>query len=147
MLFQMALATLLLNNGICPTLIRKGRNILLLEVQEFRIRFLATNNYISGNEVALANQFNIPFSNDFISTENLQINFTQNNLKEIEIIATETLKLLMKSILTFVHKSFEFQISLRAFLKKSEIFNVVNPFNSPVCSISSFVYLVYKIFF
>ena len=48
---------------------RKGRNILLLEIEELSIRFLATNNYVKGTEFELANQFNISCT-EFFFPEN-----------------------------------------------------------------------------
>ena len=51
--------------GICPRLIRKGRNIIILEVPELHVRFIASNNYICGNEYNLAKQFNVTFDPDF----------------------------------------------------------------------------------
>ena len=63
--------------GICPRLIRKGRNIIILEVPELHVRFIASNNYICGNEYNLAKQFNVTFDPDFfpeilISKQNFQ---------------------------------------------------------------------------
>ena len=72
----MALTNLFLGNGICPKLIRRGRNILLLQIVELDIRFLASNNYVSGDEYSLAKQFNIKFETqlfpkNFLSKENI----------------------------------------------------------------------------
>ena len=33
------------------------------------------------------------------------------------------------------------------FYKNNQIHNLINPFNNPLCSISSFVFMVYKIFY
>ena len=58
-LMLMTLLKGLVNNGICPNVIRKGRNIMLLEISELSIRFLNSNNYLSGTEYEIANQFGI----------------------------------------------------------------------------------------
>ena len=57
----MTLLRIFLEANLCPNIIRKGKNIILLEIPEFQIRFLASNNYVAGNEVSLAQQFGINF--------------------------------------------------------------------------------------
>jgi len=58
----MALLRIFLELNICPNIIKKGKNIILLEIPEFHVRFVTSNNYIPGNEYQLAVQFNIKFS-------------------------------------------------------------------------------------
>ena len=67
----------LIHYAIRPNIIRKGKNILLLEVPELSIRFLNSNNYLSGSEYEIADQYGIPckekkyFPQNFLLFENL----------------------------------------------------------------------------
>ena len=141
----MTMATFFINNGICPKLIRKGRNILLHEIQELGIRFLATNNYIAGNEDYLAKQFDVVCANNILKEPKMLDSL--HDLQSQETFLTQRLLLLIKSILAFLRKSFQFQFNLKSSLKNTNLYNFVHPFNNPICSISSFVYLIYKIFY
>ena len=55
----------MIENGFCPTLIRNGRKILVIEIKCINLRFLNTNAYIEDNEFGLAKQFNIDFEKNF----------------------------------------------------------------------------------
>ena len=71
----MTVLKLFVDNGICPKLIQRGRNIVLIEVPELSLRFLSSNNYLKGNEYELANQFGLDyelnfFPNKFLCLEN-----------------------------------------------------------------------------
>ena len=61
----MAIVKLLLQYGICPKIIKRGGSIILLEIPEFQIRFLASNNYVNGSVYDLCHQFNIKFDPEF----------------------------------------------------------------------------------
>jgi len=65
-----------IDNGICPNVVRKGREILLLEIPHMSIRILNSNNFIKGNEFEIAQLFNfsnkpIYFPYKFLIPENL----------------------------------------------------------------------------
>ena len=47
-----------LDFGFLPEVIRKGRQILLLEIKQLGLRFLMSSSYINGDEYEIANQFN-----------------------------------------------------------------------------------------
>ena len=47
-----------LDFGFLPEVIRKGRQILLLEIKQLGLRFLTSGSYIDGDEYQIANQFN-----------------------------------------------------------------------------------------
>ena len=73
----MAMVNWFVDNGICPRLIRKGRNIIILEVPQLHIRFIASNNYVSGNEYDLGKQFDISFVPQFFP----EILISKNNFE------------------------------------------------------------------
>ena len=175
----MALTNLFLGNGICPKLIRRGRNILLLQIVELDIRFLASNNYVSGDEYSLAKQFNIKFETqlfpkNFLSKENINYRgkippehffFSFNDsanereklkqylrkeenktwifYKEVVQFFSTQVVLLTNSMIAFLTSSFEFQSNLQT----SNFRKLINPFNSPICSLSGFVFSMYKLFY
>ena len=166
------------NQGICPRLIRKGRNIIIIEVPELHIRFIASNNYVSGNEYELAKQFNISFVPEFfpeliISKENFgyegkipkvdnfyHFNYSESQKKQVTLYVSslktsrwnfkrqilihydQKIQLLLLSMLRFLSQSFHFQYELNANCKK-----ILNPFNNPICSIGSYVFALFKIFY
>ena len=61
----MGLLKLFVEHGICPNVLRRGNSILLLEIKECNLRFLTSNTYVSGNELELINQFNLPITKMF----------------------------------------------------------------------------------
>lgn len=178
----MAITTLLIARGFCPKLIKKGRNIILLELEDFAIRFICSNNYISGNEFELAKQLNVYsersfFPKSFISENNFnyegplpisyfylnfedkfkdcfdleifianQVESTWNFQYELKKYFFNKLQLLIKCMLKFLNESFTFQFQLAESLKL-EMQNLIHPFNSPVCSLSGYIFSVYKVFY
>ena len=69
----MNLLSAFIQNGFCPTIIRNGRKILVMEFKVNNLRFLSSNSYFEGNEFDLANQFEIPFNRLYFPKEFLQI--------------------------------------------------------------------------
>ena len=68
-----------LDFGFLPELVRKGRQIFVLEIKQLGIRVLSSTSYISGNEYEIAEQFNVPFEkiffpHSFVAKENLLYN-------------------------------------------------------------------------
>jgi len=178
----MSLLKIFVENGICPQIIRRGRDIILINLQEQAIRFIVSNSYIKGDENCIAEQFNLHtkilyFPTKFISKENIDyegccppIHFfevfdkgqkevenmvhyinSKNNLKwnfqkELALHYNQKLEQLIVGMLTFLYESFSFQIQLQTSLQiQRKLY--VHPFNAPVCSISSFVFSVYKVFY
>ena len=58
-----------LEHGFCPTVIRKGRKILVIEIKALGIRFLTSNAYLTGNEYTISEQFDIKFDSHFIPNQ------------------------------------------------------------------------------
>ena len=74
----------LLAEGFCPNLIRTGRRIKFLSIEELNIKILASHNYFSGNEFCIAKLFNIKFEMQFfpyslLLPSNLKYNGTMPN--------------------------------------------------------------------
>lgn len=91
---SMLLMTLLkafLDNGICPNVIRKNSNIMVLDIPELSIRFINSNNYLSGDEYEIATQFDIHVQNRiyfpqrFLLPTNLDYSGTIPDLKYFEM--------------------------------------------------------------
>ena len=57
----MTILKALVDHGICPQIVRKGKHIVLLEISELNVRFLNSNNYLVGSEFEIAKQFEINF--------------------------------------------------------------------------------------
>ena len=178
----MTLLRIFLEANLCPNIIRKGKNIILLEIPEFQIRFLASNNYVAGNEVSLAQQFGINFKKKlfpeaFLLKDNfsyvgkvplfeyfcsiLDFSFKESEVRQyinehgqdewnfkqkITEYFDQKVKLLLESFLEFIRQSFNFQFILQKSLKVTTL-TFINPFNNPLCTLGSFVYLMYKIFY
>ncbi len=51
--------------GISPEIIRDGKNIFLLSLPDFNIKFIRINNYLSGDEHKISRQFNIAVTEHF----------------------------------------------------------------------------------
>lgn len=58
-LILMTLWKAFIDIGICPNVIRNGKNIMVLNIPQLNIRFLNSNNYLTGNEFEIAKQFEI----------------------------------------------------------------------------------------
>ena len=68
-----------LDFGFLPELVRKGRQIFVLEVKQLGVRILSSTSYRSGNEYEIAQQFNVPFEkiffpHSFVAKENFLYN-------------------------------------------------------------------------
>ena len=74
--FQMVLLNAFVRNGFCPTIVRDGRKIKLMEIKHLGLRFLTSNAYFNNsNEYELANQYGVKFQqvffpNKFCTIEN-----------------------------------------------------------------------------
>ena len=174
----MSIVKLLLQWGICPKIIKRGGSIILVEIAELQIRFLASSNYINGSVYDLSAQFNIKFDQEFfpetlLSEKNFdyvgvipdvenffsfndsskiataKLNYVQrhhknwNFRKSFSNYFTQNVELLAKSMLSFIQESFYFQFELQKSTEKK----FVNPFNTPVCTLGSFVFIIFKILY
>ena len=176
----MAIVKLLLQYGICPKIIKRGGSIILLEIPEFQIRFLTSNNYVNGSVYDLCHQFNIKFDpeffpENFLTKENFdyvgvipdikyffsfndsstmrsqKLKFVEdhkiqqnwNFRKSFANYYSQNVELLAKAMLSFMNESFHFQFVLQKSVEKK----FVNPFNNPICTLGSFVFLIFKLFY
>ena len=151
-----------------------------MEISEFQIRFLASNNYVNGTVDDLCQQFKIEFDAEFfpetlLSEENFdyvgvipdienffsfndsskitdqKLNYVNqhklhqnwNFRKSFINYFYQNVELLAKAMLSFIKESFNFQFQLQ----KSDEKKFVNPFNNPVCTLGSFVFLLFKLFY
>ena len=48
--------------GFCPQVLRSGRKINLLGLQEINLRIISTNFYFSGNEYQIADMFEVQYN-------------------------------------------------------------------------------------
>ena len=61
----MSLLQSFVRNGFCPSMVRQGRKIILMEIKDLGIRFLRSNSYFDYNEYELAKLFDIEFNLSF----------------------------------------------------------------------------------
>ena len=95
-------------------------------------------------------QFNSVTQNKAISSYWKSIaNKTDWSLKKELSASTESdLLILASSMLTFLKDTFEFQLILHSSLQNETLQNnYLNPFNAPCCSIGSFIYNLFSIFY
>lgn len=176
----MNVLNILVNCGIIPNVVKRGNQILSIEIKELAIRFISSNSYLRGDEYSLASQFEIncdkiyfPFKflqyhnfhyegsippiQDFIvlsdtkeSIDNKIIYHREHGKKkwclrkELQMHCEQQLLILALSILKFVQQSFDFQKNLKLSLQGLNQNDYLNPFNYPLCSISGFVFRLYK---
>lgn len=176
----MGLLDLFIKFGICPHIVKKGNQIILLEIQEIGIRFLSSSSYVSGDTYNLAKQFGVDFQEIYFPTKLIffrnfqycgqipdEVHFIStwdtneeiikkrafvrskssqkwNFSKEILMQTDEKVLLLAHSLLLLLSESFEVQQKLKQSLGMHNECNFLNPFNFPICSISGFVYRLFK---
>ena len=180
----MTLLRAFVRNGFCPTIVRNGRKILLMEIKPLSLRFITSNSYFEGNEYDLANQYELiynkiyfpskfdapenwfydgivpnvnyfllPLDNDneieakliFVSNLN-KLKHKWNFQKELIQFSDQKLWLLTLSCLKFLKDSFEFQNDLNQIQNLNQNL-FLNPFSFPLCSLSGFVYKLFKLHF
>ena len=61
----MILLNAFVRNGFCPTIVRDGRKIKLMEIKNLGLRFLTSNAYFNNNEYELASQYDIKYEQVF----------------------------------------------------------------------------------
>ena len=77
----MCLLKAFIRNGFCPSVIRKGRKILVMEIKVLGVRFITSNLYFNGDEYDVANQYEIKFNRCFFPLDFIQIqNFDYEGL-------------------------------------------------------------------
>ena len=73
-----------LDFGFLPEVIRKGRQILLLEIKQLGLRFLTSSSYIEGDEYEIADQFNCPFEKHLFPYKFLNKHSRHKEIKQIK---------------------------------------------------------------
>ena len=69
----MCLLTAFLRNGICPTVIRNGRKILVMEIKINNLRFITSNSYFNEDEYDLASQYEIGYDKIYFPKQFMKI--------------------------------------------------------------------------
>ena len=172
----------MLQIGFVPSVVRDGRKIFLIEIEELGIKFLRSNNYFEGGEYEIAKLFDIQFMKKFfpsrfqdvfykgpipndeqffnfkdtktIRKEKIDFinNFRQNKLcwnfeKELVIYSEQKLIILTLAFLKFIKESFLFQTLLQNKNNDEDKSKLIHPLGNNVCSTSSFIYKVFKLFY
>jgi hypothetical protein len=86
--FLTALLKAFLLNGFCPKIVRQASKILVLEIKPLKTRFITSNAYLNGNEIELAQQFNINFEYNFFPFKFLSELFFQTDFLNTEMEST-----------------------------------------------------------
>jgi len=167
------------DHGFCPNIVRKGKNIMLLEIPELNIRFLNSNNYVVGSEFEIASQFDllsdpiIYFPHKFFTVDNTNyqgqipsiINFQtffdsseSRKNKELFISNYGKKKWILKHelLLSSYQKLYLLAITFTAFLKEcydlqgyllvktNKSRQYINPISKPLCTLTGFVFKLFK---
>ena len=69
----MLLLRAFIRNGFCPTIVRDGRKIKLMEIKCLGLRFLTSNAYFDNDEYELATQYDIKFQQVYFPKKFLEI--------------------------------------------------------------------------
>ena len=180
--FQLFLLRLFASRGIIPTVVRKGCQVILLTIEEMKLRFLTSNTFIAGNEKDLSRHFNlscadVSFPKSFLALSNLQYKgeppdfsyYTSptdsneeqikklskyrliclqlwNLKKELVTFASTQIHILITSLMLFLRESFQFQITIAAQANR-DAHILLNPFNSPICTLGGLIYRIFKFFY
>ena len=124
----MCLLRSFIRKGFCPTLIRNGRQILLMELKDLEIRFITSNSYFNCNEYSLANQYEIEYNKTFFPLKFCKIeNFSyQGNVPTVNYFLStlddsKTMEAKMKfhqKLQTELRSKWNFQKELLAFCEQ-----------------------------
>ena len=180
----MCLLHAFIRNGFCPTVIRNGRKILVMEIKAKKLRFITSNSYFNMDEYNLAKQFEIPFNysyfpKQFIKIENFNFvgpvpdikyfisafdneaeklkkvdfvnslksqNYIWSFRKEIESFCDQKLWLLLVSCVNFIKDCFVMQANFETNYDLHLEHKLI-PFSYPLCSLSGYVYKLYRALF
>jgi hypothetical protein len=166
-----------LDFGFLPEVIRKGREILLLEIKHLGLRFLTSTSYIHGNEYEIAHQFdvlykkhffpykfinkfnfdydgNIPDLNYFLSSFDSESENTQKQMfhesydKNIKWNFKEQIKLHYNQKLYLLSLSFlKFIEECFEFQMLANCCQILNPISYPLCSLGGFAFKLLKLMY
>ena len=175
--FQIFLLKGFLDHGFLPEVIRKGRQILLLEIKQLGLRFLSSSSYIEGNEYDIANQFDLIYQKHifplkFISKKNFSYNGKIPDLMFFLSSFDSNLEKMEKEHFFEnynINKSWDFKEHLLAhfdqkiflltmgflkffaecfeFQELAKCTEILNPISYPLCSLSGFAYKLFKLMF
>ena len=170
------------SRGFIPTCVRKGPRLLLLMIEELQLRFIATNNYIDGNEYKLAKHFGLEMTTNyfplkFLKSENFnyfgetpdftfylddfeteatkkqKLDYyrlislkTWNFKKELLTYVTQKLDLVYQAVVLFLKEAYMFQDLIKLETNQVKL-GYLHPFNSPICTLSGFIYRVFKYYY
>ena len=168
--------------GFIPSCVRKGPRLLLLTIEELQLRFIATNNYIDGNEYQLAKHFGLQiteiyFPLKFLKPENFnyfgeipdfkfyiddfETDTTQqeklayyrrvcmkswNFKKELLMYVSQKLNLVQQAVILFLKEVYMFESLIKVGTNQINL-GWIHPLNAPICTLSGFIYRVFKYFY
>ena len=151
-------------------------------IEELQLRFIATNNYINGNEYQLAKHFGLELTTNyfplkFLKPENFDYfgetpEFTfyledfetdttkkekldyyrlismknWNFKKELLAHVTQKLDLVHQAVVLFLKEAYMFQDLIKVESNQANL-GFIHPFNSPICTLSGFIYRVFKYYY
>ena len=176
---QIFLLRLFSTRGFIPSCVRKGSRLLLLTIEELELRFLATNNYLEGNEYQLAKHFGLQYTESYFplkflkpenfnycgetpefifylddfetdTTKQQKLSYYRlismknwNFKKELLMHVTQRLDLVQQAVILFLKEVYMFQTLIQ--LESNEInLGYLHPLNAPICTLSGFIYRVFK---
>ena len=176
----MFLLKLFSSRGFIPSIVRKGSRIVLLMIEELKLRILSSTHYVDGNEYELARHFDliyeeiyfpstfaadfdyegkVPDFSDFVQATDSEALISRkrdfyrsvclkkwNFKKELFYYLTQKLILLTHTMLIFLKESFSFQSLIKAETGLHHL-RLLNPFNAPICTLSGFIYKIFKLFY
>lgn len=166
-----------LDFGFLPEVIKKGCQILLLEIKQLGLRFLTSTSYLAGNEYQIADQFNISFEKHyfpfkFLIKENLNyvgcipdlkyfLSSFDSYLNETEkknyyslYNKNQNWKMKEQLVIHYNQKMYLLCMAFLQFMKESFDFQllanchqILNPISYPLCSLSGFTYKLFKLMY
>ena len=154
----------------------------MLIIEELQLRFIATNNYVDGNEYQLAKHFELEISANyfplkFLKPENFDYDgetppFTlylddfetdttkQQKLDYYRLISMKNwnfkkelcshigqkVHLVLQAVILFLKEAYMFQSLIKLQTKEANL-GYIHPFNTPICTLSGFIYRVFKYYY
>jgi hypothetical protein len=165
-----------LDYGFLPEVIRKGRQILLLEIKQLGLRFLTSSSYIIGNEYEIADQFALIYEKHFFPLKFMvQQNFLYSGkIPDFKFFQSQFDSSVDKTekeqfynaidknnwnfkkelMFHFNQKIWLLSMSFLKFIEECFEFQllancseILNPISSPLCSLGGFAYKLFKLMY